>query len=166
MEHFINIVFDEKQEVDDIVVSEVATSASNALLEEETGYELYDTNEGKTVLTVETHVQLDELESNEVAEKVANKLFDLGYNNFDIEASLGIKSISYDLKNTENTTNDINVPNIHIKISKDLFKTSDDGVTFLTPIYVFGYAKTEDQSDNPIFDLDLVPQGVNTLMNK
>ena len=52
MENFINIVFDTKQEVDDIVVSEVATSASNALLEEETGYELYDTNDGKTVLTV------------------------------------------------------------------------------------------------------------------
>ncbi len=88
MENFINIVFDEKQELDDIVVSEVATSASNALLEEETGYELYDTNDGKTVLTVETHVQLDELQSNEVAEKVANKLWDLGYNNFDIEVSV------------------------------------------------------------------------------
>ena len=88
MENFINIVFDDKQEVDDIVVSEVATSASNALLEEETGYELYDTDDGKTVLTVETHVQLDELQSNEVAEKVAHKLWDLGYNNFDIEVSV------------------------------------------------------------------------------
>ena len=63
MEHFINIVFDNNEEVDDIVVSEVATSASNALLEEETGYELYDTEDGKTILTVETHVQLDESES-------------------------------------------------------------------------------------------------------
>ena len=88
MEHFINIVFDNNEEVDDIVVSEVATSASNALLEEETGYELYDTEDGKTVLTVETHVQLDELQSNEVAEKVANKLWDLGYENFDIEVSV------------------------------------------------------------------------------
>ncbi len=88
MEHFINIVFDNNEEVDDIVVSEVATSASNALLEEETGYELYDTEDGKTILTVETHVQLDESESNAVAEKVAHKLFDLGYNNFDIEVSV------------------------------------------------------------------------------
>ena len=84
MEHFISIVFDNNEEVDDIVVSEVATSASNALLEEETGYELYDTEDGKTILTVETHVQLDESESNAVAEKVAHKLFDLGYNNIDI----------------------------------------------------------------------------------
>ena len=88
------------------------------------------------------------------------------YNNFDVEALVGIKSISYDLKNTENTTNDINVPNIRIIISKDLFKTSDDVVSFLTPIYTFGYAKTEDQSDNPIFDSALIPRGVNTFMNK
>ena len=88
MENFINIVFDTKQEVDDIVVSEVATSASNALLEEETGYELYDTEDGKTVLTVETHVQLDEQESDEVANKIAHKLFDLGSENFDVEVSV------------------------------------------------------------------------------
>ena len=88
MENFINIVFDTKQEVDDIVVSEVATSASNALLEEETGYELYDTEDGKTVLTVETHVQLDEQESDEVANKISHKLFDLGYENFDVEVSV------------------------------------------------------------------------------
>ena len=42
----------------------------------------------KQLLTVETHVQLDESESNAVAEKVAHKLFDLGYNNFDIEVSV------------------------------------------------------------------------------
>ena len=88
------------------------------------------------------------------------------YKNFNIEASVGIKSISYDLENTENKTNDINVPNIHIRISKDLSKNSDDGVSFLTPIYAFGYAKTEDQSDNPIFDTALIPEGVNTLMDK
>ena len=88
MENFINIVFDQKQEVDDIVVSEVATSASTALMEEETGYELYDTEDGKTILTVETHVQLDEQASNDVAKKIADKLFDLGYNNFDIEVSV------------------------------------------------------------------------------
>ena len=71
MENFINIVFDTKQEVDDIVVPEVATSNPNVLLEEETGYELYDTDDGKTVPTVETHVQLDESIPNKVAEKIA-----------------------------------------------------------------------------------------------
>ena len=88
MENFINIVFDQKEEIDDIVVSEVATSASTALMEDETGYQLYESDKGQTGLTVETHVQLNEEESNEMAKKVANKLFDLGYNNFDIEVSV------------------------------------------------------------------------------
>tara|TARA_A200000159_G_scaffold63674_1_gene58912 strand:+ start:363 stop:629 length:267 start_codon:yes stop_codon:yes gene_type:complete len=88
MENFINIIFDNKEEIDDIVVSEVATSASTALMESETNYTLFESEQGKTILTVETHVQLDEEESGEVANNVANKLFDLGYNNFDIEVSV------------------------------------------------------------------------------
>jgi|TARA_B100001057_G_C22817232_1_gene937954 hypothetical protein len=88
MENFINIIFDNKEEIDDIVVSEVATSASTALMESETNYSLTESQSGQTVLTVETHVQLDEEESDEVANNVANKLFDLGYDNFDIEVSV------------------------------------------------------------------------------
>jgi hypothetical protein len=88
MENFINVIFDNKEEIDDIVVSEVATSASTALMESETNYSLTESQSGQTVLTVETHVQLDEEESDEVANNVANKLFDLGYDNFDIEVSV------------------------------------------------------------------------------
>ena len=88
MENFINIIFDNKEEIDDIVVSEGATSASTALTESETNYSLTESQSGQTVLTVETHVQLDEEESDEVANNVANKLFDLGYDNFDIEVSV------------------------------------------------------------------------------
>jgi len=87
MKHFINIIFDQTEELDDIVVSEVATSASNALLEQETNY-LLENIDNKTVLTVETHIQLDEQESDDVANDIANKLFDMGYDNFDIEVSV------------------------------------------------------------------------------
>ena len=87
MENFINIIFDKIEEVDEIVVNEVATTASDALLESETNYFLFE-DKGKTVLTVETHVKLDEEESDIVAEDIANKLFDLGYDNFDIEVSV------------------------------------------------------------------------------
>lgn len=87
MENFINIIFDKVEEVDEIVVNEVATSASDALLESETNYNLFE-DSGKTVLVVETHVKLDEEESNAVAEEIANKLWDLGYDNFDIEVSV------------------------------------------------------------------------------
>ena len=88
MENFINIIFDNKEEVDDIVVSEVVTMASPALLESETNYTLGENDNGQTMLTVETHAQLDEEESDLIAEDIANKLFDLGYNNFDIEVSV------------------------------------------------------------------------------
>ena len=67
MENFINVIFDNKEEIDDIVVSEVATMASPALLESETNYSLNEGEDGKTVLTVETHAQLDEEESDLVA---------------------------------------------------------------------------------------------------
>ena len=120
----------------------------------------YQVHEGKYLLLIENPPEGSRLFMNNSLKTESR------YKNFDIEASIGIKSISYDLKNIENTTNDINVPNIRIRISKDLFKTSDDVVSFLTPIYTFGYAKTEDQSDNPIFDSALIPRGVNTFMNK
>ena len=120
----------------------------------------YQVHEGKYLLLVESPPEGSRIFMNNTLK------IESSYKNFDVEAMVGIKSISYDLKNAENTANDINVPNIHIRFSKDLFKTFDDGVSFLTPIYTFGYAKTEDQSDNPIFDSALIPQGVNTYMNK
>ena len=120
----------------------------------------YQVHEGKYLLLVDSPPEGSRIFMNNTLK------IESSYKNFDVEAMVGIKSISYDLKNAENTANDINVPNIHIRFSKDLFKTFDDGVSFLTPIYTFGYAKTEDQSDNPIFDSALIPQGVNTYMNK
>ena len=87
MKHFINVIFDNIEELDDIVVSEVATSASDALLESETNY-LLEEIDNKTVLVVETHVQLDEQESDDIANDIANKLFDMGYDNFEIEVSV------------------------------------------------------------------------------
>ena len=120
----------------------------------------YQVHEGKYLLLVDSPPEGSRIFMNNTLK------IESSYKNFDVEAMVGIKSISYDLKNAENTANDINVPNIHIRFSKDLFKTFDDGVSFLTPIYTFGYAKTEDQSDNPIFDSALIPRGVNTYMNK
>ena len=120
----------------------------------------YEVHEGKYLLLIENPPEGSRLFMNNILKAERR------YKNFDIDASVGIKSVSYDLKNTENSTEDINVPNIHIKISRDLFKNSNDGVSFLTPIYAFGYAKTQDQSDNPIFDSALIPEGVNTFMNQ
>ena len=121
------------------------------------GYQIY---EGKYLFLIENPPEGSRLFMNNSLKTKSR------YKNFDIEASVGIKSISYDLKKAEGATDEINVPNVNIKVSKDLFKTSNDGVSFLTPIYIFGYSETEDQSDNPIFDSASLPAGINTLMNK
>ena len=90
MKNFISIIFNNKEEfdeIDNIVIEEIASSASNALLESETNYSLFESENDKSVLRVETHVKLTEAEADVVANSVANKLFDLGYENFDIEVS-------------------------------------------------------------------------------
>ena len=90
MKHFINIVWENKDlnEVDEYLVDTVLERADEALLEDETNYETYDTIEGGSVLAVELHKQLNDEESTVIAERLANKLFDLGHNNFDIEISV------------------------------------------------------------------------------
>ena len=55
---------------------------------DETNYETFDTIDGGVVMAVELHKGLDEAESKVVAERLANKLFDLGHTNFDIEISV------------------------------------------------------------------------------
>jgi hypothetical protein len=87
MKHYINIVWEGKQEVDEIVAETVMEGSSVALLESETNIEIYETDT-ETVLAVETHKALNEQEADQVAERVANKLFDMGYDNFDIEISV------------------------------------------------------------------------------
>lgn len=89
MKHFINIVWEKKEEdVDDIVVDAVLECADEALLEDETNYDIGETEQGGLILTVETHKALKDSESTIVAERIANKLFDLGYQSFDVEISV------------------------------------------------------------------------------
>ena len=90
MKHFINIVWENKDiaELDEYLVDTVLECADEGLLEDETNYETFDTIDGGIVMAVELHKSLDESESKVVAERLANKLFDLGHNNFDIEISV------------------------------------------------------------------------------
>jgi len=89
MKHFISIVWEKKDEdVDDVVVDAVLECADEALLEDETNYEMGETEEGGLILTVETHKALKDSESTIVAERIANKLFDMGYQSFDVNISV------------------------------------------------------------------------------
>ena len=47
-----------------------------------------ETEEGGLILTVETHKALKDSESTIVAERIANKLFDMGYQSFDVNISI------------------------------------------------------------------------------
>jgi hypothetical protein len=87
MEHFVRIVM-EKQE-------------SAAQLDESIfpGTELYESAQGATVYQIPLSRQLSEEESDEYAERLANLMFEQGYEDFDIEVSSegeGLDEETYD----------------------------------------------------------------------
>ena len=85
----ISIIWPKKEEdVDSIVAEQVLNCTGEALNESETHYEVIETDKGETVLTIDTHNKLNEAQSNEIAENIANKLFDMGFSKFDIEISV------------------------------------------------------------------------------
>ena len=85
----ISIIWPNKEEdVDSIVAEQVLNCTGEALNEAETHYEVIETDKGETVLTIDTHNKLNEAQSNEIAENIANKLFDMGFSKFDIEISV------------------------------------------------------------------------------
>lgn len=87
--HSITVVWPKVEEdVDAIIAENVVNCSGGALTENETHYEIYESDKGETVLVVETHNALDHEESDEVAENIANRLFDLGFSKFDIEISV------------------------------------------------------------------------------
>jgi hypothetical protein len=77
MEHFVRIVM-EKQEgaqlLDESIFSE---------------QEVYETEQGATVFQIPLQRELSEDESNEYAQKLADFMFEQGYDDFDIEISAG-----------------------------------------------------------------------------
>ena len=75
MEHFVRIVM-EKQEG--------ATKLDESIFVEQ---EIYETEQGATVYEIALPRQLDENEADEYAERLANYMFEQGYDDFDIEIS-------------------------------------------------------------------------------
>lgn len=91
MEHFINIVMSQPIVNDEAIVESVLTSASSVLFEDATQYGIYELEDGNYSLTVELRNELTEDESDVAAETIAETLFELGYDNFDIEFSVSEK---------------------------------------------------------------------------
>jgi len=78
MEHFVRIVM-EKQES--------AKQLDESIFP---GTDLYESEQGATVYQIPLHRQLSEEESDEYATKLANMMFEQGYEDFDIEVSTDI----------------------------------------------------------------------------
>lgn len=86
MEHFVSIILTD-YELEEHLVESILDSAKVGLLESETLYEMFETDTNEKVLRVELSRQLSEQESDEFAETLADKLFEMGYDNFELEVS-------------------------------------------------------------------------------
>lgn len=74
MDHFVRIIFEKKEEVAEGLTESVFP-----------GLELLETERGGTAFHIPLSRELSESESDECAEKLANYMFEQGYDNFDIE---------------------------------------------------------------------------------
>ena len=77
MEHYVRVVFDEAVEMNESLNESVFP-----------GHELLETTDGKQVFHYRLPKQLSEEQSDEFAERLANYMFEQGYDNFDIEISM------------------------------------------------------------------------------
>lgn len=77
MKHFVRVIFDHQEQFNNKLDESVFSKQS-----------LLETQDGRPVIEIPLHVALTELESDEYAERLANYMFEQGYDDFDIEISM------------------------------------------------------------------------------
>lgn len=82
MKQTISIVFDNKEELDEFVIDSLTETLGADL-----NAEIYETDT-TSVIELELDALINEDQSDPTANNIAESLFDLGYNNFDIEISV------------------------------------------------------------------------------
>ena len=90
MENFVSIIInkDKINEHRDIVLDSIITTGNVGLLENEIEYEIYESENNTQVISVPLSKKLSEKQQEIFAKKLANKLFDKGHTEFDIEFGL------------------------------------------------------------------------------
>lgn len=78
MEHFVRVIFDEAVELNEALNESVFP-----------GHQILETVDGRQVFHYGLPKALSEQESDEFADRLANYMFEQGYDNFDIEISAG-----------------------------------------------------------------------------
>lgn len=87
MENFISIIWSEGSLDENTIVESIVNLANLPLTEDETSYELSETTDGENILRIGISEALEDEASHALAESIADKVFDLGLKNFDIEIS-------------------------------------------------------------------------------
>jgi DNA polymerase III gamma/tau subunit len=88
MEHFVSVIFKEEQQgFERIAAGAVASLAEGILKEDETLLETFISEDNEYVYRVEINESLSNDDSDELAESIAQSLFKLGFDDFDIEIS-------------------------------------------------------------------------------
>jgi hypothetical protein len=76
MEHFVRVIFDEAVELNEALNESVFP-----------GHQILETVDGRQVFHYELSKTLSEQEADDFADRLANYMFEQGYDNFDIEIS-------------------------------------------------------------------------------
>ena len=88
MKNFVSVVFSQKDINEKQIVESMLSSANMALMESYTVYGLFESDNNNLVLKLRLDRELSESESDKFAQRLADKLFDQGYDDFDIEVSV------------------------------------------------------------------------------
>ena len=85
------------------------------------------------------------------------------FNGLNINSSLGVKSIHYNLDDGAQS-NSVNVPNFKLDISTLFYRKDKMNLHVLKPRFIYGYVAHKDQDINPIFDTNKISM-MNQLFN-
>ena len=88
MQNFVSVILKTKELEENAVVEAMLQSLGTPLAERETEYGLFESENESIVVRLITPYELDDDESDQFAESLANRMFEMGYDDFEIETSI------------------------------------------------------------------------------
>ena len=88
MENFVSVILNTKELDENAIVEAMLDALDAPLAERVNEYGLFESENDSVVLRLQTPYELDDDESDAFANTFANRMFEMGYNDFEIETSL------------------------------------------------------------------------------
>ena len=88
MENFVSVILNTKELDENAIVEAMLDALDAPLAERVNEYGLFESENESVVLRLQTPYELDDDESDAFANTFANRMFEMGYNDFEIETSL------------------------------------------------------------------------------